>query len=427
MIKVNLSSTDTATIEKPAMNRTLIFACMSLAVWMAGTTLAHAQSTEGALIPQTEAERAGLKRAWFAQVPLDVARSKISHIDLQAGLLLVITDESMLHVFDPETGLRLWSFQAGRRRYVAQSAGANATHVAVANNARLFVLDRDNGNLVFTHLMTGTPDRGPVLTDHHVMIPLVKGPVETYPLDIDFKELLSPLYLPSAGRMIGEPAVADAGLVYAGDAGLLNGHRFSDQGPQFTMTVTGGVSSGPALFAPRVYIGTEAGYLIAYDTKISDEVWRFAAGSPVHQKPVALGSVVYVLPLDGGMFALRPESGDTQWFAADPIQFVAASLQRVYTIDKLRQLAILDGKTGARIDTLRLPQTVKALMNDRSDRIFLCTDSGLIQCLHEPGLAQPHLYVPPKPEAPKKGSGSQKPAATPAPAAAPVEQAPAAG
>src|SRR5262245_24969806 len=117
--------------------RVVIFVALA----MAAKSLS-AQSLEVPLVPQTVAEHAGLKRAWFAQVPLDQARSKITHVTLQAGALLVVTDESMLHVLDPETGLRQWSFAAGERKMIALSAGANKDYVAVADTVQLFVLDR---------------------------------------------------------------------------------------------------------------------------------------------------------------------------------------------------------------------------------------------------------------------------------------------
>ena len=75
---------------------------------------------------------------------------------------------------------------------------------------------------------------------------------------------------------------------------------------------------------------------------------------------------------------------------------------RIYTRDQYGRLAVLDAKTGARIATLKLPQSVKALMNDQSDRLVLSTEDGLIQSLHETALEQPYLNMPPKIECPKK-------------------------
>jgi hypothetical protein len=384
----------------------------SVSLIIAATSL-RAQSLEVPLVPQTVAEHAGLKRAWFAQVPLDQARAKITYVTLQAGALLVVTDESMLHVLDPETGLRQWSFAADERKLVALSAGANKDYVAIANTVQLFVLDRAGGNLLFNPRLTGTPARGPVFTEHNLIVPMMAGVLEAYPLNEDFRKLLGPQYLPSAGRIFGDPAVSDEGLVWSGDFSVLQGHQFSAGGPQFTLPVPGDILTAPAMFAPRVYVGTRSGYLFAYGIVGGDELWRFAAGSPIRHRPIALGPVVYVLPEDGGMFALNSDSGDPLWFAADPVTFVAASPTRVYAMDSFHRLAILDAKTGARIDALPVPRLLTPLVNDHSDRILFYSEDGLLQSLHEPQLVAPQLYIPPKPAAPKKKG----------PAAPPQEQA----
>ena len=208
------------------MFRSLVIASLLTVLLALGVSQpASAQSISLPLIPREMAQQWGLERAWVAQVPLDRARSKILHIKLQAGLLLVVTSESMLYVLDPETGHIQWSFLIGDRRLMPLSASANATHIAVANTARLYLLSRATGDVVVNREITGTPSRGPLLTANKVIIPLVNGPLESYPSDdrvtlddlSDPKNVLEPRYLQSAGRLFGEPAVSDDLIVWAGD------------------------------------------------------------------------------------------------------------------------------------------------------------------------------------------------------------------
>jgi hypothetical protein len=370
------------------------------------------------LVPRTVAERSGLVRAWYLQVPLDVTRSKITRIRLFSGLILVTTDEGMLHVIDAETGALQWSFQAGDRRTLTLAGGANATHVAVANTSTLFVLDRASGNLIFQRKLTGTPERGPVLTENHVVLPLVKGPLEVYSLKAaNTKEF--PGYLPSAGRVIGHPAISGIEVAWAGDLNRLHAHQFADLGADFDVPIADGISTGATIFAPRIYIGTEGGYLLAFDAQRGDEVWRFAGGSPIKEMPIATGPVVYVMAEDGGMFAVRADNGAQIWSSPDPAQFVSSSPDCVYAIDRFGQLAILDAKTGARIGSMPLVSTIKPLLNPDNDRLLLYTDRGFIQCLHEAKLTEPHAYMPPPIRA--KSSAPAPPAAKPAEAAPAAE------
>ncbi len=136
----------------------VVFALAGLLQLLAVATV-PAQWYSVSLIPRWQAELHGLKRAWFAQVPLDPARSKITSISLQSGLLLAVTDEAMLHVFDSESGLLRWSYQAGDRRFQTLAAGANSAYVAVVNGATLSVLDRTSGAIIFRRELTGVPER----------------------------------------------------------------------------------------------------------------------------------------------------------------------------------------------------------------------------------------------------------------------------
>jgi hypothetical protein len=63
--------------------------------------------------------------------------------------------------------------------------------------------------------------------------------------------------------------------------------------------------------------------------------------------------------------------------------------------------------------------TINALVNDQTDRLYLISDDGLVQCFHEIGAQAPLYHNPPepKPEATEQTPGSEAGAA--APAAAP--------
>jgi outer membrane protein assembly factor BamB len=415
---------------------------LAICTWIAASQFqfAQAQSIGLPLLSQEQAAQVGLKRAWVAQVPLDRARSKITHIKIQAGLLPIVTSESMLYAMEAESGQIFWPFRIGQRRFNALSASANASYVTVANTARLFVLDRATGNIVLDRQVTGTPERGPALTADEVILPLVQGGLEMYSLSkvksAQLPENIYPSYQPSAGTLAGELNTSDLAVAWAGDLNQFHVCLYGEKASEFNKVVPEGITSTPTLFGPQVYVGTEAGYVIAYYNDIAtvdaaaksgqpgslhllgDEVWRFSAGAPIHQRPMVTNTAVYAITEDGGMYALRPDTGEVIWFAPDPVQFVSISPTRIYTLDQYKRLTILDVKTGARVDAMPLPQSLKALRNDQSDRLVLYTEDGLIQTLEEPALTQPYLNTPPKLEPPKKGA--TKPTAAPADGAAPA-------
>jgi hypothetical protein len=172
--------------------------------------------------------------------------------------------------------------------------------------------------------------------------------------------------------------------------------------------------------------------LYLFDDVRGREKWSFAAGSPITQRPVAFADAVYVLCEDLTLFRVSTETGREDWMAPNVRSFLATSPTKVYTMDRFGRLAVLSAKTGALIDRVALPPFDLPVTNNDSDQIFLATDSGLIQALHEIELTERLSYRPPKKAEPAKDAPAADAAkmkaadASPPPAAAPaaIEQPP---
>jgi outer membrane protein assembly factor BamB len=391
------------------LRRRQIFALAILLQLAASAHDACASWIESPLLTTGYVEAHGLARSWYTQIPINGDRSKIKYIKLEADLVLVVTSEGTLHVIDANTGVINWTTTVGDRRFQTLCAGANAKYVAVVNGDSLYIYDRVTGKVALQHKIRGTAELGPVLTESRVLVPTVNGPLESYPLDARPEvEFLGPQQLPVAGRLASEPATFGKTVVWGGDRDRLFGQEFGEKPTKFDTYIRFGINSGPVSFPPMVYVGTKAGFLVAYDQSRGVRAWEFPTGSPIYHPPVALNDVVYALPQDGGMFAVKPDTGEQKWFAADPLKFAAASPTQVYTLDYRGRIVVIDAKTGARAGVIPLPQGLKPIINQETDRIVFYNDAGLIQCLHERQLAQPHRFEPPTGDA-KPADGAENP------------------
>ena len=101
---------------------------------------------------------------------------------------------------------------------------------------------------------------------------------------------------------------------------------------------------------------------------------------------------VYTTTELGGMFCLNAKSGKQIWWAPDVLHFVAAGKQRVYADDKLGRLRILDARTGATLDSLPTTAIPIKISNGQTDRIYLATEGGTIQCLREVEQVTPVVF-----------------------------------
>ena len=427
------------------MRRSTIYALTLIGV-LAGCLPAMA-ARRGQLIPEPMARRHGLTRPWFTQVQLDSARARISHITLDRGTLFVQTDQAVLHAIDAETGQSLWAEAVGRRGHPSFTPGANEYFVVVVNGSYLNVLNRENGKLLWKTQLEGAPGAGAALSAKRAYVPLVAGKVMSYllePMKDPLEELglisqqedpspeeeeasnrerregirLSQEYVPplacqSFGRSLVQPLVArqtedeeyvawptDRGYLFVGYVARLDKHFTI----RYRLQTESGIASQPAYLPPHPDIlpnqgvlcaASRDGFVHAIEEKAGTSLWRFSTAEPILEAPVAIGTHIYVATQPGGMYCLEAKSGTEKWWAPQVAQFIAASKDRVYVTDKLDRIVVLDAATGARLDTiLAYGQDIK-LVNIDTDRIYLATGTGLVQCLHEVELAQPIVHRQP--------------------------------
>jgi DNA-binding beta-propeller fold protein YncE len=372
----------------------------SLSLLVAWVTLAlpAGLSAQNVLIPQSTAQRHGLTKAWYSQIELDRSIDHVAYITQQGGMLYVQTTHAMVHALDAETGRKIWNVQIGRRNQISYAPGVNENLLAVINGSTMYVVERKTGRLKWERQMQGAPGAGPALGKKRIYVGMVDGMIEGYNLD-ETKEL--PFVYKSAGRILIQPVITEASLAWTTDKGYFYVADANAAKVRFRIETQGEINSPPAHWTPYLYACSLDGYVYAVNEVTGRTIWKFSSGQPINKQPMAIGDYVYILPDLGGMFCLDGKTGAEVWFAPGITDFCSASPTKIYAIDHLNRLTTLDQKTGSRLDTLPLPEIKLKLINQQTDRIYLASDNGVIQCLHEIGLEKPVLHIPPPLE--KKG------------------------
>lgn len=434
-----------------------------LAAWCPpGRSLAAPRSE---IISQATAARHGLTRPWFTQIQMDRTRTRVRDLVLHEGTLYAQTDRAMVHAIDAETGKTLWAKQVGRPNHPSLTPAAGEDLLAVINGSRLYICNRYNGDLLYEVQLDGVPGAGACLSKLRAYVPMVSGMLVAYRLEAltdPLKELgkvnpnptpeesaaaeedrredlrvrqeyVRPLVCHSAGRALVQPLVTlqTAGeefVVWATDRGYLNigwiELRNEDRlALKYRLETAAGIAARPTYLPPDpddpadsgiIFITSRDGFVHAVRERGGDSLWRFPTGEPILQPAVVIDQRVYVATQPGGMFCLDTRknseldesSGRELWWTPRITQFVAASKQRVYAADKLGRIRILSAATGARLDTIAAEHLPIKLVNSDTDRLYLATDTGLIQCLREVELAEPILHG----EARKRKPDEQQPA-----------------
>lgn len=382
---------------------------------MLGAAVApSAVGAESPLIAQSEAARHGLTRAWFAQVPVDVTRSRVTSWYLYFDRIYSLTDSGIVSALDAETGALLWSKRFGRPGVPPLGPAANQDSLAVISGSKLYVLDRETGRLRWSRSVGSAPSAGPALTREYAYVALLSGRIEAYKLD---DPDVQPWYYQSKGRTHLRPTTTGNVVSWPTSIGHLYVCRADDPEVLFRLESNDDIVTSPAEKEPNLYIASLDGNLYCLNEITGREQWRYTTGYPVESSPAIVGDHAYVASLEPVLHSVNATTGQALWKVPGVSHFGAQGKERVYASDRFGNLLILDLKTGQPLGRIRTVQGLHTLVNDQSDRLFLVSDHGLVQCFHELDAAEPTMYRQPWTEEPETDA---KPAAGEA-APAPVE------
>jgi outer membrane protein assembly factor BamB len=378
--------------------------------------LLHAQN----LVSSETAGPLGLERAWNAQVRLDPARHRVTGWTLSKETLLALTSGGIVQAFDAESGSTRWASQVAPPDRASSGPAANKDHVALISGAQLYLLNRADGRLLWTRLLGGPPGVAPALSTSHAYVAFLNGRVEAHSLT----ERVAPSwYFQSIGRIYYRPAATENFVTWPTDRGHLYVGQAAKPRVLYRIETDSPVTAPPAEADPMLFVVTEDGHIYCFEANNGKELWRYAMGSPASDRPAVVGDHLYVASTEPLLHALDVETGELLWSAPGVRKFAARGKKRVYGLDKLGRLTVLDQKTGAYVGTLPGSMNHQAVLNEETDRIYLVGSRGLIQCLREIGATEPTRYerrsAVDKPQEP--AAGETPPAeATPAPPTVPA-------
>ncbi len=420
----------------------LLFAVFAFAM---SAALCQAQVRGNGLISRSMARSLGLERSWFAQIDLDPSRDRVeavviyqpgslqdsvAHDDvglaegaqgveqgvvsvddttevvqgeaaatptedaaLNRATVYVLTRQSVLHSVDAETGRTNWVRVVGNPKRPVEAPVANRQYVAMVNGSDLFVMDRGTGETLWQVRLHSAPVAPLAIGAKWVYVPGADGAMTAFNIDNPEEKW----GYASGAPVEFSPVVTNETVSWQTRYGrLFIADKVSTRVTR-RFDGTDVAATRPVYWPPYIYVATRNGYVSAVHERNGLAIWRFASGSTIYEPPVAVEDSLFVVTSQGGLFSLN-SAGAQNWYRAGITQFVAASPGRVYGIDSINQLVALDRTTGLPVGAISLVDQQIRLCNQVNDRIYVCTEKGLLHCLHEIGQEEPAIHMPPAPE-----------------------------
>ena len=319
------------------------------------------------------------------------AGSEIVEHSVPKIYLSMLSDCGDVTLVNGETGQVYWSTHVGNPRHPSVGVCTNDEYTVVITGIRVYVLRNSDGGIEHERLVKGLPGAGPVMVGQNLFVPTIENRVEYFHLD---RFHWSPNVLPSTGRVLTQPAIGLRSIAWSTDRGNVYVAGTGKPRPWYRVETIGKVIAPVAFQQTGYYVANCLdGYVYCFNELDGNSRWRQSVGEPLVRQPVIVRNRVYVISRDKSCFCLDMVTGDVLWRHPNISQIVSASGDRLYALDRLGNLVILNLINGGQYSSLAAGKVDFVMVNSLTDRVYMGTRDGLIQCVHETHRPFPLLHV----------------------------------
>ena len=306
--------------------------------------------------------------------------------------LYATSSQGGVQAFDAETGRTIWTTQIGNRQYPTGAPAANDEFVAAVNGSYLHLLERETGRLIKRQKLSTSAGGGPAMSDSWVFVPLHNGRLEGFSLT---DEKRRPWYYQSNGRTMVQPTISGNMISWGTTNGYMYMADLIDPKVRFRIQTNDTIGAPSSFLEPNYLFTTSAdGYVYAVHERLGDLLWTYSVGEPISSQPLCFDKSLIVATDRGSLVSINPETGEELWRGLGAKKILAAGEDRVYILSDSGRLVVINSADGSVIGAVPTPDFDRAITNVTTDRIYLATSSGVLQCLRQADSGVPIVRIP---------------------------------
>jgi len=135
------------------------------------------------------------------------------------------------------------------------------------------------------------------------------------------------------------------------------------------------------------------GYVYCLHERSGEMLWRFSTGHAMSERPIVHKEHAYVFTAKGSMFKISVETGEEVWRVEGIKRCISSSEERLYCVNRSGQILIVDPKSGGTMARMSTELADFKVFNTSTDRIYIGTKTGQLQCLREVQNKWPVLHA----------------------------------
>jgi outer membrane protein assembly factor BamB len=377
--------------------------------------------------------RLGLQRAWWAHATIDSTRDRLKYFISDERISVAQSETGMVSAFDNANGHRLWTVQIGDPHEVRFRAVTNDHLVLIISGADMYALNKFTGDVAWTVKVPTAVSTPPGLDETRAYVGSVTGAIYAY--DLVFLEKLSKdprlaadMYhalkwqYKTGARIMYQPISTGKVVIVASADASLYGLDAANRRLHFQFETDQPLSAPITQIGKLIFVATDDRKAYCLDAESGALKWELLSGLRIRQTPRVVEDFVYLRPDGYGLRCLSVKTGVLLWSNRQALNFLAATPAVVYATDALGNVLLLNPKDGRQIGAFSMRQFPLRVANERTDRLYMASDHGLIVCIRERDRDLPLFHKSPEkgpilpevaPDQPdvKPAAGAKKPSA----------------
>ena len=309
--------------------------------------------------------------------------------------MFLMSDSGDVTAFDANTGKTHWLNRVGSSSSPGIGLGANAKYVAVVKGSVLYCLEASTGKELWSKKCRYSVGSSPAVSDEHIAVPLTDGRLELFSLENDG---LGSHALIALGEGTAQPLVTAASVSWPTTRGELNVMMRNNNGRSISYRLRSddAIVSEATTDGKNLYVGSLDGFLYAINEVRGSVRWEISLGVGISQSPVSLGEFVYAISDDDKLFKVVADTGEPAPGWENPMEkisrYLGASEKNLYLLDSRGTLAVVNRDSKSIVSSTPVGQIDLVLNNYKSDRLYIASKSGAVQCLREVTSERPFFH-----------------------------------
>jgi len=315
----------------------------------------------------------------------------VSDFVVPSTTILALGGDGRVVSIDGNTGAVNWSQPVGNPALPSSGLGASKNHIAVANGSRVYCLDFDSGRILWDRPCKYAIASSPICSEDNVYVPLVNGRLQALRME---KFGVETFTLVGHGESRARPVVTEKNVIWTNDGGAVNiAPKGNRRTVSYRLNTSAPIVSAATPGLGQIYSASLDGFVYGIDEQLGKLDWDVSTGAGVTQAPVLHGGNLYVVTDADKLFRLDAKQGLFSEGWQVPLsgisKIVGFGEQTIYCLDANGGLVGVDRNTRSVTKRVSSSNIEMVLTNNVTDRLFLATETGFVQCLHETASTQP--------------------------------------